>query len=148
AVTQSRAIVHDDPNDPDEAAGSSAVMAAGLVDVDLTITDGDGDTATDSVDLGSIIKFEDDGPGLEAGGADIGNVSEAAALPSVDTGSIGVDFGSDGAGDVTDITGPAGLTSGGVNITYDFDPVTNTLTGSAGVTPIFTVTIDPATGQY
>ena len=63
-VTQSRAVVHDDPLDSDES-GSPETIAPGVVGFQLTITDGDGDsTPSNIVDLGSFIRFEDDGPTL------------------------------------------------------------------------------------
>ena len=37
-------------------------MAAGLVELKVTLVDGDGDGATDTLELGSLFKFEDDGP--------------------------------------------------------------------------------------
>ena len=41
---------------------SPASMPSGLVALKVTLTDGDVDTATDSIELGSLFKFEDDGP--------------------------------------------------------------------------------------
>ena len=47
------------PNNYDE----QLALAAGSLQAVLTVTDGDGDVATSSVDLGgNVIKFEDDGP--------------------------------------------------------------------------------------
>ncbi len=155
-VTQSRAIFHDDPTDPDEADTPKSILG-GLVGLELSVTDGDDDHASSSMDLGSLIKFEDDGPSVIGGegGPQNSTVDEDDLPGGTDVsdsltvgGSIGVDFGSDGPGDVTSITGPGGLTSDGVAITYSFNGATNTLTASAGATPIFTVSIDPATGQY
>ncbi|MCX2720879.1 DUF5801 repeats-in-toxin domain-containing protein [Roseibium salinum] len=47
-----------DLNDHDSAVS----MAAGLVELEATLTDGDTDTASDKIELGSLIEFEDDGP--------------------------------------------------------------------------------------
>jgi hypothetical protein len=60
-VNQYRAVVHDDPTDPDEADTPKSI-ASDVVGLKLTVTDGDGDTGDDSIDLGPIIKLEDDGP--------------------------------------------------------------------------------------
>ena len=61
-VTQNRAIVHNDfPTDHDESDDPES-MAAGLVRLTATVTDADNDTSTDFIELGSLIKFEDDGP--------------------------------------------------------------------------------------
>src|SRR5215212_9918995 len=40
-------------------------MLAGIIDLKVVLSDGDGDTATDKIDLGSLIKFEDDGPAVD-----------------------------------------------------------------------------------
>ena len=63
-VTQYRAIQHDDPADHDESS-SPASLLAGSVSIRVTLTDDDNDTATNTVELGSLIKFEDDGPTME-----------------------------------------------------------------------------------
>ncbi len=60
-VNQFRALVHNDPTDPDESS-SPEIMESGRVKLTITVTDGDDDTATDSLELGRLIKFEDDGP--------------------------------------------------------------------------------------
>jgi hypothetical protein len=60
-VNQFRAVVHGDATDPDEADTPESIDKD-VVGLKLTVTDGDGDTDDDSVDLGPIIKLEDDGP--------------------------------------------------------------------------------------
>jgi hypothetical protein len=62
-LTQSRAVMHDDPNDADENT-SPAVMASGLFGVSRTVTDKDGDSASASISISQLMKFEDDGPGV------------------------------------------------------------------------------------
>lgn len=57
-LLQSRAIVHPDENDADDIKG----LAAGSVFANVRLTDGDGDTASDSLDISSIFKIKDDGP--------------------------------------------------------------------------------------
>lgn len=51
------------PNDFDEAVDLTDGSGS-FIEVLLTETDGDGDVATDVVDIGSQVKFEDDGPFL------------------------------------------------------------------------------------
>lgn len=63
-LTQYRAVVHGNPNDPDEAA-TPAVLNPNLIGVTVTVTDGDGDTATATAYLNNVVKFEDDGPSIE-----------------------------------------------------------------------------------
>ncbi|WP_113152805.1 DUF5801 repeats-in-toxin domain-containing protein [Nitratireductor sp. OM-1] len=101
-VSQSRALFHDqNPGSDAEAHDESLtpeVMNSGLVSLNVVLTDGDGDTASDTAELGALIKFEDDGPSIEASNA---------TLPSLVTDDT----------DITDTTGPvsfAGL------FTHDF----------------------------
>ena len=64
-VSQFRAVEHDNAgssaSDHDEF-GSPEIMDWNKLFVRQTITDGDKDHDTDDIDLGKIIKFEDDGP--------------------------------------------------------------------------------------
>ena len=64
-VSQFRAVEHDNAgssaSDHDES-GSPEIMDQNKLFVRQTITDGDKDHDTDDIDLGKIIKFEDDGP--------------------------------------------------------------------------------------
>lgn len=58
-LDQIRAIDHgEDGNNHDSVVG----LEAGILSLEATITDGDGDTATSSIDLGVAISFRDDGP--------------------------------------------------------------------------------------
>ena len=81
------------PNEHDES-----VNLTGKLDAVVTVTDGDGDVATDSTAIGSSIVFEDDGP--TAGNVD-DDVSEIG--PLVATGFLDFDFGADG-GSITEIS--------------------------------------------
>jgi hypothetical protein len=95
-VTQFRALDHgDDGNDHDSAVS----MASGLVELQATLTDGDTDTASDSIELGSLIDFEDDGPVLESVTDSV--VVDFVASDSDGDSDLGLDYGSDGAGSLT-----------------------------------------------
>jgi VCBS repeat-containing protein len=59
---QARAVQHDDPADPDEAATPAHLSAADLITLTATITDNDDDTASVPADIGLAFNFEDDGP--------------------------------------------------------------------------------------
>ena len=110
SLTQSRSIVHNDPLDPVESGASAAgLAAANLVTLTATITDGDGDTAMATRNIGDAFKFEDDGPSIEA------NAVAAPTLTTDDTlipdsdgptsfaGLFGAaDFGQDGFKDSDD----------------------------------------------
>jgi len=69
--TQYRAVVHDDPNDPEEDGTPSApeTVNGGLVFIDQTAIDGDEDpSSVVSFDLGAVTQLWDDGPSI--GGVD------------------------------------------------------------------------------
>ncbi|MDD2267827.1 retention module-containing protein [Sulfuricurvum sp.] len=55
-LDQQRAVVHSDPLNPNTG------IASGLISLGATITDGDTDTASTSLDIGSMIRFKDDAP--------------------------------------------------------------------------------------
>jgi len=61
-LDQKRAVVHNDPNDPDEPGASAATLAADLVTLTATITDGDLDTDPAVANIGQAFAFKDDGP--------------------------------------------------------------------------------------
>ncbi|HVV41572.1 MAG TPA: DUF5801 repeats-in-toxin domain-containing protein, partial [Nitrobacter sp.] len=65
-LQQDRAVVHGDPNDPDQA-GDPTVLHLGSgasVTLTATATDGDGDHVSQSVDVSGAFAFKDDGPTL------------------------------------------------------------------------------------
>ena len=65
-LDQSRAVMHDDPLDPDEAGASAAHFAsAGLVTLSASATDGDLDTDTATRNIGDAFQFKDDGPSVD-----------------------------------------------------------------------------------
>jgi hypothetical protein len=101
-VTQDRAVEHNDSADPDENS-SPEVMDAGLIFVGHSLVDGDGDSASDSVDISQIIKLEDDGPTITA-------VTNNAAFVRHDE-TAGVQADTDVAGTAF-VTGNSGATVG------------------------------------
>jgi VCBS repeat-containing protein len=72
-INQFRAVEHNDSADHDENGDSAAMMSTGRIALNVTLTDGDGDTATDTADISQLFKFEDDGP---AATADMGMTTE------------------------------------------------------------------------
>ncbi len=63
SLDQSRAVVHNNPLDPDEAGTSAARLAsATLITLSATATDGDLDAHTATRDIGDAFAFKDDGP--------------------------------------------------------------------------------------
>jgi hypothetical protein len=129
-LTQYRAVVHDSPTDPDEAGASAATFSTGALLATKSVADTDGDPATSSaVDLGVILRLEDDGPTLaDVDGVSVGFTANASAGDT----DLGLDYGSDGPeslkitahdeipSSVTDILGPitSELSTDGTLLTY------------------------------
>ncbi len=92
SLIQNRAIYHDDPTDPVETGGAAETMAAGLIVLTATITDGDLDTAQATANIGDAFAFEDDGPSISR------NANTVPTLVTDDT-------------DITDTAGPVSFAS-------------------------------------
>ncbi len=97
-ISQFRALEHDNPGDSaatHDESGSPEIMDANKLFIVQTVTDGDNDKDTDSIDLGKLIKFEDDGP---VAVDDVDSVTEDGdliAIGNVYTGANATAFGSD-----------------------------------------------------
>ncbi|HAT2057957.1 TPA: type I secretion C-terminal target domain-containing protein, partial [Legionella pneumophila] len=164
-VFQYRAIKHENASDHDESGAGGIIerIQAGSLKLEVTLTDKDGDSAKDDLDLGQVMRFEDDGPtvgtislvadedNLPRGNND--TVSGDAAQSNL-TGTLPINFGADGAGSV-DFQSMNGTTAtiGNTNITYNWNSGTNTLTayktgGSLGVDDVFKIVVNPTTGAY
>ncbi len=115
AMVQYVSLHHPNEGNPDD----TVQLNDGTLSVKVTLTDGDGDPASDIVDISCVIQFEDDGPalvggatlsiavdedGLTTGNADAGRIGETAGTGSaVASGAAGalnalVNFGADGPG--------------------------------------------------
>jgi hypothetical protein len=121
-LTQSRAMVNGDPTDPDEN-DTPLTLANGTVSVQRIITDGDDDSASDTVDISPIFKFEDAGPTLPPATQDAlelitddTDITDSATL-STDLIFPGApNYGSDGPHATTPLDFSLRLdTSGGIN---------------------------------
>ncbi len=127
---------HADSTDPNDAI---------TLDFGVQISDSDGDIVPTTVSITVL----DDAP-IEIQAED-NNIDETdlSGGPQTVSGSIDVDFGSDGAGQITgngahDATG---LTSGGDPVIVSYDAATNTYTGVANGQPVFTMVINNS-GSY
>ncbi|QOZ46508.1 hypothetical protein XH89_25830 [Bradyrhizobium sp. CCBAU 53340] len=164
--TDDRAVKEPDGTNPDGNEGIS--IASGAVTLTATITDNDGDTASTGIDLGKQVTFLDDGPvatnvqltgtvdedglplGIAAG--DGGNVSMTIASGNVSTLFLS---GADApltysfTASLASLTAE-NLTSGGVALSYAVTTSAGveTLTATAGATPVFTLTLNETTGAY
>lgn len=78
---------------------------------------------------------------------DLANGSDGSDSTSI-LAVLGVDFGADGAGSVIAADGPAGLTSKGEAVSYNYDAGTQTLTAMAAGAVVFTVVFDAAGGEF
>ncbi len=112
AMVQYVSLYHPNSNNPDD----TVQLNDGTLSVKVTITDGDGDPASDTVDISCVIQFEDDGPtitsatlsiavdedGLATGNTDAGRAGETlgtgSAIASGGAGALNalVNFGADG----------------------------------------------------
>ena len=97
-LTQYRAVVHNDSADADENT-SPATFSPGALLASVSVADNDTDPATsNTVDLGSILKIEDDGPSIETSANSIVSFSAGSTTGDV---AISAAFGQDGAGAVS-----------------------------------------------
>ncbi len=116
-LDQSRAVVHDDPADPDEATSPAVFNAADLVTLTATITDGDGDTDTATVDISAAFQFKDDGPAVGPISDDLVDFVTGSSASNL----LGAVEGADGASaKITDFT---------PSLTYDFATLLGELSG-------------------
>ncbi|WP_367066640.1 tandem-95 repeat protein [Oryzisolibacter sp. LB2S] len=125
-------------------------------DIALTIDDMGGGSSSGSLQINIV----DDGPSI---GSPVNGTVEEKYLPTGSeapstpapvqaTGTLGVSFGADGAGDVVFTADTItqlqaeGLQSGGAALDYTLSPDGHTLTATAGGQQVFTVVIDNPTG--
>ena len=154
-LTQLRAVEHDDATDPDEA-NSPATINAGAISLVATVSDADGDSADASLDLGVLFAFEDDGPSVDRNpvarvdddviGGNEGGIGDGPDANFV-TGTLGHDFGQDGAGSIawsTDVSLAPNLDG------FTFENGVNEgelLIKQDGET-VLTLTLNSETGEY
>ncbi|MGB7388399.1 MAG: DUF5801 repeats-in-toxin domain-containing protein [Pseudomonas neustonica] len=149
-LTQSRPVQHANSSDPDDVVS----LPNGSLLLTATATDGDGDVASDSVDIGGRLSFRDDGPSIGAAPA-ASAVDEAwlttgsgdgdLALSTTAEADLDVDFGADGQGSLVFSDDQAALrnwldASGNTDISIG-GTGTDVLTGTRGGQEIFTVTL-------
>ncbi len=154
-------MVHNDPADADEPGASAATLLAdNLITLTGTVTDFDGDTASETVNIGSNLQFEDDGPSIfDPAAAALANQAGTTVTRALDIDSnIINNFGADGAGLITFANIVSGqdttLTSNDVMIELFLSNNGQTLQGRTGSTDgtngtlIYTVQLNQAAGTY
>ncbi|WP_225610440.1 DUF5801 repeats-in-toxin domain-containing protein [Pseudomonas sp. PDM23] len=114
-LDQQRAIVHANTSDPDD---SRTLTSDALVKLTATKTDGDGDSAQATLNIGQNLVFKDDGPNISTTGVEPVMTVDESVLATDSTQNFAANFtsgfGADGAGTLTYalsvITGGSGLT--------------------------------------
>ena len=160
-LDQVRAVVHSDTTDSDDTVG----INTGLISLDATIIDGDGDSVTSGIDVGSMISFDDDGA---IAFTDIQNVNEGDTLTVTATNGVlsndnsgtdgwnstgavvGIAAGDtgthlDGTGVATAITGRYGILTLESDGSYTYEATSNAITSNAK--DVFTYTVKDGDGE-
>jgi T1SS-143 domain-containing protein len=154
-VAQYAPVQHDNTNNHDD----STDLINSALKIKLTVTDYDGDVATDTVDAGDLVKFYDDGPSVESWkndkvwvedddlppfGIDGGPGDDGA--PSNTMGTLDHNYGTDGAG--TTLLTSANL-PGGMGFTQALSDGGKTLTIKQNGVDVIRVTLaDDTSGNY
>ena len=127
-VYQFRALEHDDALDNDESGLSAETLPVGTLFLEQKVVDYDKDESTDRVDLGSIIRFEDDGPKM-----DITGVTTVAENMLSSAGTWTVPTSTDGIVSLTIAV------NGGDPVALDFPNGATSMTFDAGQNGVLTV---------
>ena len=119
-LTQYLSLAHPDDTNHNDSEG----MSAGVISALVTVTDGDGDVATDDVDISGLFTFYDDGP---TAAADSDTAESGHYIPGDDethTGVINVPAWSTGT-TTTPVSGTWSVdpVNGGSAITVDSTPL-------------------------
>ncbi|WP_371365920.1 retention module-containing protein [Pseudomonas sp. QL9] len=135
-LDQQRALVHGNPNDPNDPLS----IGSGKIGLVATITDKDGDHASTSLDLGSKLTFLDDGPNINLSGSSFAALTVDETNLSVDASSANVSslfsgsYGADGVGTMTYSVSTTDNTDSGLKDTATGQKIYlfNTATGVEG----------------
>uniref|UniRef100_UPI00359F6490 DUF5801 repeats-in-toxin domain-containing protein n=1 Tax=Bradyrhizobium sp. TaxID=376 RepID=UPI00359F6490 len=148
-LTQDRAVHENTASSPDTGEGIS--LTGGLVTLTATVTDKDGDTASQKLDLSSHVTFHDDGPAWTS--AEHGVIANVAGISVI--GDLQFITGADGLGSLyftgvsTDPLHPTATTiqAGGYAVSEYVD-ASGVLHGVANGADVFKVALDPTTSTY
>ncbi|CAN7215930.1 DUF5801 domain-containing protein [Devosia sp. LjRoot16] len=166
-LDQSRAVVHDDPDDDEESGSPAQLAAANLVTLTATAYDGDGDHDDAIADIGLAFNFEDDGPSIDRNQVEVPaltvddsdfTTNDSADFSVVFTTALGndgpLDADDDDVADADAITYELGINAGasGLTDTLTGDPVVLSMDGAAvvgmvGTEEVFRITVDADTGE-
>ncbi|WP_256580475.1 DUF5801 repeats-in-toxin domain-containing protein, partial [Pseudomonas sp. Irchel s3h14] len=147
-LDQIRAVVHPDTTNPDD---SKTLSADNLVTLIATKTDGDGDSAQATLNIGSNLVFKDDGPSISTTGAEPTLTVDETTLATNATQSFAANFtsafGADGAGTLTYalgvVAGASGLTDTATNEAVNLSLNAGVVEGRTATTNqlVFTVSV-------
>ncbi|MGF6690620.1 VCBS repeat-containing protein [Metapseudomonas resinovorans] len=148
-LDQSRAIFHTPNDGPDQAAG---LAGTDLITLNATITDGDGDRDSASLDLGNAISFKDDAPSIDPyvkvcldddalPYGNPGGVGDSDPDTRNTSGTIAHDFGADGPGEIE-------LQDSGAPHGFTYVETQGGLLIKQGDVTVITITLDKFTGAY
>ncbi|MHA6493868.1 retention module-containing protein [Pseudomonas borbori] len=154
-LTQLQAITHALPGVTTAYASQEQFLAAGLVGVKLqaSISDGDDDlaSAVKVLDLGGKIAFDDDGPSTQANPGvlldddALANGIAGGTGDGVDSlnasGTLGLNYGADGAGSVQWLTS-------GAPLGFSYHSAGTSLLVNQGSVTVLTVTLNATDGSY
>ncbi|MFL8986953.1 DUF5801 repeats-in-toxin domain-containing protein [Pseudomonas sp. QLc11A] len=114
-LDQLRAVVHSDPSNPDD---STSLTSDNLVTLTATKTDGDGDSAQATLNIGQNLVFKDDGPSISTTGAEPTLTVDETLLGIDATQSFAANFNSAfGADDAGTLTYALGVVAGASGLT-------------------------------
>ncbi len=143
------------PNGQD--ADDSVSILDGALQAKVTATDSDGDTATATVNIGSAVKFEDDGPQIDRSvsitvdedalaNGNPGGIGDVSPSNAVQSGNLHLNFGADGKGSLAISLDPGSDTPrlAGSNTPLILVQVGDTLIGHSGNVndPAFTLKVN------
>jgi hypothetical protein len=138
-LDQSTAIVHGDPDDPDE---TSNPIPAGLIKLTATVTDGEADGSNDSsstsADIGDAFAFKDDGPDIDGDSGENLLVTNGETPKDSDSGDFDLNAENDAQANVTIIAAPD---SNGFTFSFD-DSDHDSITGSYNGNELYTLSVD------
>ncbi|WP_064681414.1 DUF5801 repeats-in-toxin domain-containing protein [Rhizobium bangladeshense] len=126
-LDQQRAVVHANTTNPDD---SRTLAAADLVTLTATITDGDGDHAPATHNIGQNLNFEDDGPTIAATGTPPQVTVDETVLTTNATGDFSTSFTSNAGADGGAVGGAISYALG-INVNNNVSGLTDTETGAS-----------------
>jgi hypothetical protein len=149
-LDQIRAVVHPVTTNPDD---SKSLTSDNLVTLTATKTDGDGDSAQATLNIGQNLMFKDDGPSISTTGSEPALTVDETVLVTNATQNFAANFssayGADGAGTLTYalgvVAGASGLTDTATNEAVNLSLNGTVVEGRTATTNLLVFTVSVAT---